>query len=248
MPRIARLLRRWTQPAQLTTPHLLVDCGIGRTAGARHSHHACGRAHHGHMASMLVGRGDEVAALRGLITDLPDSSAAVLVRGEAGIGKTHLVRSVLDEHSGSGVRILRGACAPMSSATAYSGLDAALGGALESGASADRFPSAAAGRAWAIELLRAALDDEHSPNSAQSCWSRTGTGPTVRRWTSFRRRHATCPTAGCSSSSPGGTTTAVRSTRSGWPSNCVTPRSSTWHCRGSPWSRPPSSSSGRGPT
>ena len=113
---------------------------------------------------MLVGRGDEVAALRGLIADLPDSSAAVMVRGEAGIGKTHLVRSVLDEHSGSGVRILRGACAPMSGATAYSGLDAALGGALESGASADRFPSAAAGRAWAIELLRAALDDEHSPN------------------------------------------------------------------------------------
>ena len=81
-----------------------------------------------------------------------------------GIGKTLLVRSVLDEHSGSGVRILRGACAPMSSATAYSGLDAALGGALGVGASADRFPSAAAGRAWAIEMLSEALDDEHSPN------------------------------------------------------------------------------------
>ncbi len=87
-----------------------------------------------------------------------------MVRGEAGIGKTLLVRSVLDEHSGSGVRILRGACAPMSSATAYSGLDAALGGAHGVGASGNRFPSVAAGRAWAIEMLCEALDDEDSPD------------------------------------------------------------------------------------
>jgi DNA-binding CsgD family transcriptional regulator len=115
------------------------------------------------MASLLVGRADEVAALRGLIADLPVRSAAVMVRGEAGIGKTLLVRSVLEEHSGSGVRILRGACAPMSSAMAYGGLDAALGGALGSGISMERFPSAAAGRARAIELLRDALDDDQSP-------------------------------------------------------------------------------------
>jgi DNA-binding CsgD family transcriptional regulator len=115
------------------------------------------------MASLLVGRADKVAALRGLIADLPVTSAAVMVRGEAGIGKTLLVRSVLEEHSGSGVRILRGACAPMSSAMAYGGLDAALGGALGSGVSMERFPSAAAGRARAIALLREALDDEQSP-------------------------------------------------------------------------------------
>jgi DNA-binding CsgD family transcriptional regulator len=114
------------------------------------------------MASLLVGRGVEVAVLRGLIAELPDRSAAVMVRGEAGIGKTLLVRSILDEHSDGGVRILRGACAPMSGATAYSGLDAALGVALDGGSSADRFPSAAAGRAWAIEVLRKGLEDSSS--------------------------------------------------------------------------------------
>ena len=108
---------------------------------------------------MLVGRGVEVAVLRGLIADLPNRSAAVMVRGEAGIGKTFLVRSVLDAHSGDGVRILRGACAPMSGTTAYSGLSAALGGVLGGGVSAEPFPSAAAGRAWALEVLREGLDD-----------------------------------------------------------------------------------------
>ena len=111
------------------------------------------------MASLLVGRGVEVAVLRGLIADLPNRSAAVMVRGEAGIGKTVLVRSVLEGHSGDGVRVLRGACAPMSGSTAYSGLDAALGGVVGGAVSAETFPSAAAGRAWAIETLREGLDD-----------------------------------------------------------------------------------------
>ncbi|MGH3464452.1 MAG: AAA family ATPase, partial [Kribbellaceae bacterium] len=111
------------------------------------------------MASLLVGRGVEVAVLRGLIADLPNRSAAVMVRGEAGIGKTFLVRSVLEGHSGGGVRVLRGACAPMSGSTAYSGLDAALGGVVGGAVSAETFPSAAAGRAWAIERLREGLDD-----------------------------------------------------------------------------------------
>ncbi|MEV0286931.1 MULTISPECIES: hypothetical protein [unclassified Kribbella] len=48
------------------------------------------------MATELVGRGDEVGFLRGLTATLPTSSAAVLVRGEAGIGKTLLVETVLE--------------------------------------------------------------------------------------------------------------------------------------------------------
>ncbi|MFI6681686.1 ATP-binding protein [Kribbella sp. NPDC050470] len=78
------------------------------------------------MSTELVGRDDELATLGGLVTALPASSAAVIVRGEAGIGKTALVRVVLDGAGSAGLRVLRGACAPMSGAVAYGGLDPAL--------------------------------------------------------------------------------------------------------------------------
>ncbi|TDO54276.1 AAA ATPase-like protein [Kribbella sp. VKM Ac-2527] len=112
------------------------------------------------MAGLQVGRGVEAAALRGLIADMPERSAAVVVRGEAGIGKTLLVRSVLDEHSGSGVRILRGACAPMSGATAYSGLGATVTAALSQSTASGQFPSAAAARAWSMQALAGVLDSD----------------------------------------------------------------------------------------
>ncbi|WP_134003053.1 helix-turn-helix transcriptional regulator [Kribbella sp. VKM Ac-2566] len=110
------------------------------------------------MADLMVGRGDEAPVLRGLIADLAERSAAVVVRGEAGIGKTLLVRRVLDEQAGSGVRIFRGACAPMSSATAYSGLGATVTAALSQSANS-QFPSAAAARAWSMQTLAGVLDD-----------------------------------------------------------------------------------------
>ncbi|WP_433002135.1 helix-turn-helix transcriptional regulator [Kribbella sp. CA-294648] len=112
------------------------------------------------MAGLLVGRGLEAAALRGLIADLPERSAAVVVRGEAGIGKTLLVRSVLDEHSSSGVRILSGACAPMSGATAYSGLGATVTAALSQSTASGQFPSAAAAHAWSMRTLAGVLDSD----------------------------------------------------------------------------------------
>ena len=52
--------------------------------------------HHGGVTAILVGRADEVAFLGGLVAELPISSAAVMVRGEAGIGKTVLVETVLE--------------------------------------------------------------------------------------------------------------------------------------------------------
>lgn len=114
------------------------------------------------MADLLVGREAEAAVLRGLIADLPERSAAVVVRGEAGIGKTVLVRSVLDEYAASGLRILRGACAPMSGATAYSGLGAAVTAALSQSPASGQFPSAAAARAWSLQTLTDVLDSDSS--------------------------------------------------------------------------------------
>ncbi|GAA0942055.1 helix-turn-helix transcriptional regulator [Kribbella koreensis] len=112
------------------------------------------------MTGLLVGRETEAAVLRELIAGLPERSAAVVVRGEAGIGKTVLVRSVLDEYSASGLRILRGACAPMSGATAYSGLGATVTAALSRSADRTEFPSAAAARAWSIQTLTGVLDSD----------------------------------------------------------------------------------------
>lgn len=117
-------------------------------------------AHDGGMADLLVGRGVEAAVLRGLIADLPEHSAAVVVRGEAGIGKTVLVRSVLDDHFESGVRILRGACAPMSGATAYSGLGATVTAPLSHSTASGQFPSAAAARAWSMQTLTDVLNSD----------------------------------------------------------------------------------------
>jgi predicted ATPase len=119
------------------------------------------------MTGLLVGRGAEAAALRGLIMDLPERSAVAVVRGEAGIGKTMLVRSVLDEYAGSGVRIFRGACAPMSGAIAYGGLGATMAAALSQSTEStagNRFPSAAAARAGAMATLAGMLagDAAHS--------------------------------------------------------------------------------------
>ncbi|MFI6675897.1 LuxR C-terminal-related transcriptional regulator [Kribbella sp. NPDC050470] len=112
------------------------------------------------MAGLMVGRGGEAAVLRGMIAQLPKRSAVVVVRGEAGIGKTVLVRSVLDEQSGNGVRILRGACAPMSGATAYSGLGATVTAALSQSVEAGQFPSAAAARAWSMQTLTDVLESD----------------------------------------------------------------------------------------
>jgi DNA-binding CsgD family transcriptional regulator len=118
-----------------------------------------GLAHDGDVTAVLVGRGDEGAFLAGLVAELPSSSAAVMVRGEAGIGKTVLVETVLEGRPDDGLRVLRGACAPMAGATAYSGLDIALGAALNVGVAPGGFPSPAAGRARAIESLRQGLGD-----------------------------------------------------------------------------------------
>jgi hypothetical protein len=110
------------------------------------------------MTGVLVGRALEAAVLRGLIAELPVASASVLVRGEAGVGKTVLVESVLAGAHG-GPRVLRGACAPMAGAAAYGGLDVALGSVLGDGVASDAVASPAAGRTRALDVLRRALDD-----------------------------------------------------------------------------------------
>jgi len=68
------------------------------------------------ISAVLVGRVDELAFLRASLRETP---AALLVGGEAGVGKTRLIREFLDaaerEAGGQGLRVLVGGCLQISS-------------------------------------------------------------------------------------------------------------------------------------
>ncbi|XVS66766.1 helix-turn-helix transcriptional regulator [Actinosynnema sp. CA-299493] len=59
---------------------------------------------------VLVGRGDELAALVGAVTSQP---SVVLVAGEAGVGKSRLVRELLGRPELRPLRVLTGFCQPL---------------------------------------------------------------------------------------------------------------------------------------
>ncbi|WP_410792321.1 AAA family ATPase [Kribbella sp. C-35] len=103
------------------------------------------------MGGELIGRERELVLLGELTAGLPKESAVAVVRGEAGIGKTTLVRTAVADADSAGLRILSGACAPLSGAVAYGGLDTVLGVGLS--ADGEAFTSVAAGRAWAVESM-----------------------------------------------------------------------------------------------
>lgn len=107
----------------------------------------------------LAGRDDEVARLREIIVGLPEQSAAVLIVGEAGIGKTALVESVMESLHRSDVRVLRGACAPLARSIPYGAIVAAFTRLETPGTPAVSFPSMAAGRAWVIEEFTERIHD-----------------------------------------------------------------------------------------
>ncbi len=70
--------------------------------------------------SAVVGRTEEVASLaRALEAARGGRLGLVLVTGEAGIGKTHLVRAVADDAATAGFRVLIGACLELGSTVAY---------------------------------------------------------------------------------------------------------------------------------
>ncbi len=108
------------------------------------------------MGGELIGREHELALLSGLVAGRSTASAVAMVRGEAGIGKSVLVRAVVTEAGAARSRILRGACAPLSGVVAYGGLDAALGMGRGGG---EVFSSVAAGRARAAESMLRTLGE-----------------------------------------------------------------------------------------
>ncbi|WP_158293003.1 MULTISPECIES: AAA family ATPase [Kribbella] len=109
------------------------------------------------MGTDLVGREHELALLGNLIAELPTASSVVIVTGEAGIGKTAVIHSVSDDSTTVGLRVLRGACAPMSGAVAYGGLDAALSSVRI--VADEAYASASEGRARAVEAMLTKLGE-----------------------------------------------------------------------------------------
>jgi DNA-binding NarL/FixJ family response regulator len=78
----------------------------------------------------LVGREDELAALGRLVGDLPDGPSGILVRGDAGIGKTVLWRAGLAAAQQAGARVLVTRCAELEMPLALGGLGDLLDRAL----------------------------------------------------------------------------------------------------------------------
>lgn len=112
---------------------------------------------------MLLGRGGERAVVERLLAGARDGRSGVLVvRGEAGIGKTALLDGVLAE-AGDDVRVLRGTGIEFESALPYAGLHLLLRSVLDR---ADVLPAAQAA------ALRTALGTgEAAPPAATGSWS-----------------------------------------------------------------------------
>lgn len=73
----------------------------------------------------LIGRRDELAVLRRVLESAATgSSTAVVVEGDAGIGKTRLLRSVAREAATSGVVVLRGGITESESTISWAGVSA----------------------------------------------------------------------------------------------------------------------------
>ncbi|OZM72016.1 LuxR family transcriptional regulator [Amycolatopsis antarctica] len=77
---------------------------------------------------VLVGRDRELSALAELVAERP---SAVLLEGEAGMGKTRLVQELLNRPGIAGGRVLTGACQPLREPFPYGPVLEALGGVAD---------------------------------------------------------------------------------------------------------------------
>ena len=83
------------------------------------------------MADAVVGREPELAALRGFLADGAPLPAALVLEGDAGIGKTTLWRAAIEIAGEAGHRVLRCQAAVAESQLAFAALSDLLAGALD---------------------------------------------------------------------------------------------------------------------
>jgi hypothetical protein len=100
--------------------------------------------------AVLTGRGREIAQLRGFLAACEDGPCALMVEGEAGIGKTALFDAAVSD--ASGLCVLRVRCVDAESRLAYAGLADLLGERASTATAALPPPQR---RAMEVALLRA---------------------------------------------------------------------------------------------
>ena len=109
------------------------------------------------MPGVIVGRGAELASLRDFVASISDGAAALVLQGEAGMGKTTLWEAGVGEAEERGLRVLRAQPAESETALSFSGigdlLDPVLDAALAPLPEAQR-------RALSRALV---LEDEEGP-------------------------------------------------------------------------------------
>ena len=87
----------------------------------------------GSMPTGMVGRRAELSRLHSLVADAAERSTALLVWGEAGIGKTRLVEDLETHAADRGFRILRGGSSPLSTDVPYAPIQAAVSAVAHAG-------------------------------------------------------------------------------------------------------------------
>ncbi|HET6868093.1 MAG TPA: AAA family ATPase [Solirubrobacteraceae bacterium] len=111
-------------------------------------------------SEQLIARDRELGVLLGAIAALDDSPRAVVLEGEAGVGKTALLRRALDVASGSGWRILSSAPAASEARLAFAALGDLLDLVIDEALPALPGPQR---RSLEIALLRGDSDSAQDP-------------------------------------------------------------------------------------
>lgn len=128
--------------AALAPPHTLAPAVASEMAGAGDAQEAAARpvrrpARERPSGPALFGRDNELAALDAALKRLPDGGCGVIVSGEAGIGKTAVLRRLRDTASTLGVPAGWGRCPEAATAAPYRSWSTAIGQAIDAGAPGD---------------------------------------------------------------------------------------------------------------
>lgn len=123
----------------------------------------------------LLEREHQLALLSGLLEGAARHGTVALVAGEAGAGKSSLLRAAAAAHAAQGGIVWWGACDALATPHPLAPL---LDIARDT---KPRFADTLGGPRPA--LFDAVLDELRHPAGPCSWWSKTRTGPTTRRWT-----------------------------------------------------------------
>ena len=119
------------------------------------------------MPALIVGRDVELASTRDFVTSISDGASALVLEGEAGMGKTTLWRAGVEAAEGAGLCVLQAEPAESETALSFSGLgdllDPVLDEALEPLPAGQR---SALARALVLEEVEGPAPDAHAAGVA----------------------------------------------------------------------------------